>query len=246
MKINTTLYKVSSLILFALVVVTGTIAYTKAEGNQITVCVKKNGLMYVIGGEFKKKDCKHEDSLFSWNTAGTQGPKGDIGDTGPQGLQGEFGPTGPQGVAGTNGNQYHLYDLNNQDLGIILKLPGGGDNSYSTLLPDVKLSLNLRDGGFDNMIIADGPVEIRYSGTDCTGESFALVGRPLTLLLGWDGNNYVNTQTTATARTTLSSISSSGACKNFNTPELNQSTFLVNQIHTTFSGNIVKPLHIGF
>ena len=91
MKTNTTLYKISSLVLLALVISTGTLSYTKAEGNQITVCVKNDGLMYVIGGEFKRSECKENDSLLSWNVKGIQGPKGEKGDVGPMGPQGEKG-----------------------------------------------------------------------------------------------------------------------------------------------------------
>lgn len=135
MKINTALYKVSSLVLFGLVISAGTLAYTKAEGNQITVCVKKSGFVYVIGEEFKRDECKKNDSLLSWNTTGIQGQKGDKGDigaTGPQGLQGiqgDVGPVGPKGIKGDSaiqggGNIAFCSDSPDPDCRVVLKKDG--------------------------------------------------------------------------------------------------------------------------
>jgi len=82
------------LILALAVVFAGAWAYTKAAGEQISVCVKKSGLVYVIGSDFRRQDCRKNDSLLTWNITGPQGPKGDKGD------RGEPGPVGPQGEAG--------------------------------------------------------------------------------------------------------------------------------------------------
>lgn len=103
MKLYPTFYKVSAFVLFGIIVSGGTFAYTKAEGNQITVCVKKSGLVYVIGEEFKRSECKKNDSLLSWNMTGIQGPKGDKGDMGPEGPQGIKGEAGPIGLQGPKG-----------------------------------------------------------------------------------------------------------------------------------------------
>src|SRR3989344_6196884 len=73
--------------------------YSQAIGDTINVCVKKSGLIYVIGDGFRRSDCKNNDTLLSWNT---QGPKGDPG---PQGLQGEIGPMGTNGDKGDTGEQ---------------------------------------------------------------------------------------------------------------------------------------------
>lgn len=87
----------------------GAWTYTRAVGSQITVCVKKSGLAYVIGQDYKRTDCKKGDSLLSWNSEGIQGPKGDKGDQGdvgpmgPQGLKGDTGEQGPIGVTGPQG-----------------------------------------------------------------------------------------------------------------------------------------------
>lgn len=73
--------------------------YSQAVDDIITVCVRKSGLAYVIGGGFKHSDCKNNDTLLTWNI---QGPKGDKGDTGPRG---ELGPVGPKGDRGDVGEQ---------------------------------------------------------------------------------------------------------------------------------------------
>ena len=75
--------------------------YTQAEGDMITVCVKKDGIMHVIGGEFKRADCKQNESLLSWNIEGPQGPKGDKGDKGDEGKAGQ-GVTAEQLAAAVN------------------------------------------------------------------------------------------------------------------------------------------------
>ena len=91
MKAN--LYRISALFAVTAVASLGAWTYTQAEGDQIEVCVKKNGLIYVIGEEFKRNDCKKNDSLLSWNIQGIPGPKGDKGDTGDVGPQGPKGDT---------------------------------------------------------------------------------------------------------------------------------------------------------
>jgi hypothetical protein len=79
--------------------------YTKAEGTTLEVCVKKSGLIYVIGEEFRRSECKKNDSLLSWNTAGIQGLKGDTGLQGPKGDVGATGPKGDTGATGAQGTQ---------------------------------------------------------------------------------------------------------------------------------------------
>jgi hypothetical protein len=66
----------------------------------ITVCVKNNGLLYVIGEGFSRADCRSNDQLLSWNVGGTPGPQGPAGE---QGLTGPQGPVGPQGLPGNDG-----------------------------------------------------------------------------------------------------------------------------------------------
>ncbi|MBI4708949.1 MAG: hypothetical protein HY764_01945 [Candidatus Portnoybacteria bacterium] len=49
--------------------------YTRAAGDTISVCVKKSGLVYVIGEGFRRDDCKKNDKLLTWNIQGLKGDK---------------------------------------------------------------------------------------------------------------------------------------------------------------------------
>ena len=87
-------YKIISWFLFLFLIVAVSFAlvqYIRAQGDIITVCVKKDGIMHMVGGGFTRMDCKDNESLLSWNVEGPQGPKGDMGDKGDQGIQGERG-----------------------------------------------------------------------------------------------------------------------------------------------------------
>ena|SRR3989344_7671199 len=93
-------YKWTAVIIFILVATAGVWSYVKANGNEISICVEKNGFVYVIGEGFKEQKCKNNDTLLTFNVQGPPGPQG------PQGLQGEpglVGPTGPQGLPGKDG-----------------------------------------------------------------------------------------------------------------------------------------------
>jgi hypothetical protein len=105
MKINSIVYKSFLLIIVMILVVLSVWTYTKADGGQITICAKKSGLIYIIGEDFKRIDCKKNDSLISWNSAGQIGPKGDKGDVGPAGPKGDTGEQGPIGLTGQQGIQ---------------------------------------------------------------------------------------------------------------------------------------------
>lgn len=95
-----TFYKLLPIFVAVLVVTLGTTMFIHAQGEQITICAKKSGLVYIIGDDFKRTECKKNDSLLSWDMSGVQGPKGDIG---PQGIQGQKGDVGPQGIQGPQG-----------------------------------------------------------------------------------------------------------------------------------------------
>jgi hypothetical protein len=68
--------------------------YVDATGEQITVCVKKNGALHIVNSS---TECAKGVNILSWNI---QGPKGDKGDVG---LKGEKGEQGPVGLIGTRG-----------------------------------------------------------------------------------------------------------------------------------------------
>lgn len=89
-----------------LVTILGSWTLARAEGTMITVCVKNNGKVYVIGEGFRRADCRGSDQLLSWNIegpAGPMGPQGPQGELGPQGIPGPQGPAGPQGETGPQG-----------------------------------------------------------------------------------------------------------------------------------------------
>ena len=67
------------------------------NGDLISVCIKQNGSMYMIGHGFTKEDCKTSDRIFS---LGLVGP---MGATGASGISGETGPTGATGAVGIPG-----------------------------------------------------------------------------------------------------------------------------------------------
>ncbi|MEK9185475.1 MAG: hypothetical protein AAB863_01745 [Patescibacteria group bacterium] len=138
-------------LVFAIIIVfAGAWAYTKAAGEQVSMCVKHNGLSYIIGENFKLADCRENDSLISWNTTGPQGPKGDKGD------KGDMGERGPAGL------QLHLYDGNNQDLGILV-------GRSSTYLPTLAVVADFDLGyGTFRPTVAD----LFYEQADCQSTPF--------------------------------------------------------------------------
>lgn len=86
-------------------------SYASAEGTSVTLCVKRSGLVYVVGDGFRRSECRDRDQLVTINTGGVPGPQGPAGPVGPAGPQGEagpqgdVGPAGPQGPAGPAGAQ---------------------------------------------------------------------------------------------------------------------------------------------
>ena len=96
------------LIAFVATAILATLAWwglAKAEGEMITICVKRNGTVYVIGEGFRRADCRSNDQLLSWNVGGVSGPQGPAGEQGPAGNDGAPGAPGPQGEQGIPGPQ---------------------------------------------------------------------------------------------------------------------------------------------
>jgi len=95
--------------LSAVALIIGLWTYSQAnENTAISVCVKKSGLVFVVGDGFRREDCKKNESLLTWNIMGPKGQKGDKGDKGDQGpigLTGSAGATGSQGPQGEPGLQ---------------------------------------------------------------------------------------------------------------------------------------------
>ena len=84
----------------AITIFSGLWFYSRATDGAISICVQNNGAVRVIGDEFRRDDCKKNETLLTWNI---QGPKGDKGDKGDQGEQGPVGPRGEPGLPAQHG-----------------------------------------------------------------------------------------------------------------------------------------------
>lgn len=104
---------------------------------------------------------------------GEQGPAGQRGEAGPQGADGVRGPEGqrgPQGEQGIPGIQLHLFDGNEQDLGILIDFA-----RYTSYLPDLDLFVEFSesgnfDQGVDVRLVRGG--NVWFGGPNCTGQMF--------------------------------------------------------------------------
>ncbi len=102
---------------YAIAAILGTVAVPSfADDDVITACVKRNGVLRIVG---EGETCNGNESPLSLNVQGPQGPQGLDGPVGPQGPEGPAGPkgdpgglgpagpqgaTGPQGLTGPQGN----------------------------------------------------------------------------------------------------------------------------------------------
>ncbi len=68
-------------------------SYAQAGGTTITICVRHNGTVAVVGAGFRSDDCRGSSQLLSWNIQGPTGPPGPIGPQGPAGAGGSFDPS---------------------------------------------------------------------------------------------------------------------------------------------------------
>lgn len=127
---------------------------SKASGSEMTVCVKKDGVMHLIGDNFKRSDCKRNEKLLTFNTqgqVGNTGPQGDAGAVGPQGPQGDIGPTGLQGIAGVNGTTIPCVHVDGNDVyfdGCNIHIRNGSNSTFTNNgLGNLILGYNEDTGG---------------------------------------------------------------------------------------------------
>lgn len=80
-------------------------SYSQAAGTAVSVCVKRSGLVYIIGDGFRRSECRGADTLLTLGVEGPVGPQGPQGEAGPQGIQGPQGLQGEPGVPGEQGPQ---------------------------------------------------------------------------------------------------------------------------------------------
>ena len=167
---KTTIYTALIVVIAAMVAAGGFWAYSRAAGDTITVCVQKDGLMHVVGGGFRRADCRKNESLLTWNIQGPQGPKGDKGDP---------------GVAGAS---LHLFDGGDQDLGLLLDAadPLKPVRTYHTYLSlrDLLLAFagNARARTLELITPLNGGVF--FEGSDCSGQAFSQ-NRPDRVAMEW-------------------------------------------------------------
>ena len=172
-----------------------------ASEGTISICVGKNGLVYILGTGFRREDCRKNESLLTWNAQGVQGPKGDKGETGATGSQGEQGlqgEPGVQGVAGQDAMTLHLKDANGQDLGTLVSsslLTEAGTNTddrlYTTYLEngDVFLEFLLRTNRTVSLMGGRTFGGIYFRNLDCTNDAF-LTTQPVPSTLYKAGTRY--------------------------------------------------------
>jgi len=178
--------------LVAIILSVGFWSYVKAVDNQeITACVKNSGLIYVVGDIFKITDCKNNDTLLTWNTAGQDGlvgPQGERGDQGIQGLQGEIGLqglTGPQGIQGASAQQgsgniaFYYNDRFLTTNGIVYSYNSGTGGPWNTIdnMPGINPPMPVSEiavWNFTSLIDINGDVW-RYKDTDA---GFTNIGQP--------------------------------------------------------------------
>jgi len=151
-------------VFIGLSLVLGLWAYTKANGEEITVCVRRNGLMYVIGEGFRSTECRRNETLLSWNT------QGEKGDTGEQGEKGE------KGDDGEDGNELHLVDGSENDLGIYLdfSVDGAEQHTYSPTI-DALIRFTVQNRSSGQTVEIDPARRMLYTLIDCEGSPYVNV-----------------------------------------------------------------------
>jgi hypothetical protein len=167
------------------------VMYVIGNGFSRTTCKKEEKLLSwnVVGLQGPKGD---KGEIGTPGTAGPQGvpgpqgPKGDNGDrgdpgqNGEQGLQGEQGiqgPKGDKGDPGLDGTSLHLFDGNDNDLGVFV---GFTDVSHGRLTYElsvdglIEFEINRSPSG---QSIEVKPIPfVYYLGPNCEGQSY--IGSP--------------------------------------------------------------------
>ena len=144
----------------------GTWTYTRAVGSQITACADKTGLVFVVGDGFARTKCLRGQQLLTWNIQGLQGPKGDKGDAGASGLS------------------PHLYDANNQDLGIFLGRTSFSSGDYETLASGITVYFTTDDNN-QTAVLHASQETVAFTTTDCSGTPYVVSPRPTNTLTSY-------------------------------------------------------------
>ncbi len=151
-----------------LVFVLGSFVFVRAAGTDISMCVKTNGSVYLIGPSYSRQTCAGGDTLITFNT---QGPAG------PQGVAGPTGPQGPQGPVGPEGGSAKLYDANNELIGYVT---GTNTQNGISFVDYVDKNLNvLATAGYEGGQVfsfgkssAVGDSTLYYTSPGCVGQAY--------------------------------------------------------------------------
>ena len=86
----------------------------------LNACVKRSGALYLVGPEYRRQECRPNDTPTTINAEGVEGPQG---------------PTGPPGMSGAPGQNIRLLDANGDEVGLVLSRPSGPNvNIWHTTL----------------------------------------------------------------------------------------------------------------
>ena len=232
----------------AITIFSGLWFYSRATDGAISICVQNNGAVRVIGDEFRRDDCKKNETLLTWNIQGPKGDKGDKGDTGEQGGQGVQGEVGPQGLAGTS---LHLYDANGQDLGILIRA-NEFTNGIEIYMPTLDAVFTLRQSISTNpngffVESSNQTTQIYYENQNCTGNAYirtiSFDGMPNTIRWVQTLNRFFNVtgELSASQFQTQSFLHPGGCVNNISTPDYR---IRVEEVTLPFSWPPAGPLHI--
>lgn len=173
--------------IFVLGLALGLWTYTRADGDTISICVRKSGLVYVVGQGFRREDCRRNESLLTWNI---QGPPGPLGPEGPQGLsgppgeKGDKGDPGEPGLPGPAGPSLKVFDTEGEEVGYIIDMPEAPNYyNYWFFVWNTELEKFLRvDWKTGNVRFPEANNATYYESTDCSGTPLkAGYGNPVPL-----------------------------------------------------------------
>jgi len=190
--------------IFALVAVLGLTlglwGYIQANVGEVTLCVRRGGLVFI------RDECRRGETEITLNSKGEQGEQGEKGETG------EKGDKGNDGTDGQDGTELHLFDGDNQDLGIVVRAEIGG--SWTTYLEDEDVLVEFSQGGSTAGLNIPAKA-ILFTELNCTGTTFISGGTPQVLYRDDAGSFFLKPLPGVTAiRNKKSFRDGSNICKN--------------------------------
>jgi len=209
--------------------VLGLWAYTKANGEEITVCVRRNGLMHVIGEGFRRTECRRNETLLSWNIGGEKGEKGD---------------TGEKGEDGEDGTDLHLFDADGQDLGVLLDVDTSDNDThvYTAFLPSIGL-IEVKTKNNESILSLQSKFGVFFTDVDCSGNAFTILSYSGHLMNKISDGRYFTASSSTSEILTGVSLDDTNKCVAINS---GTSTigFLLKEVVLPFTEPLAWPLEI--